>query len=337
MKIISFITIIILLASNLYPQSKGGYWSFSDNGNDTADWDTNNNEGTLVSSANYSSANGNNGLYLNLDTIGGHDYLIVEDEDDLDFDKENIGISFWIYPKILNDVHFIVNKGDQYTSPKTTNYSVRISNNKNIEFLIRDQNDKAQKVASTFTVTVDTWQFFAVYYDFQNKIVHFWNSNTTNPYESIAFETEPIANNDPLAIGSRYKSEPPNSSVKDFEGWIDEVRISGRQEDLFPAQQLDISEENGSKENAQFTIYPNPINRHDSGTNISFNFGIMPDEKFVLKLYSLLGKEIYSKSYNSIEAKNQFNLPIKDLNTGLYFVSLIYPHRIHTTKLLILK
>lgn len=336
MKLLSKILIFIILSSIIFSQSKGGFWNFSGDGSDTAEWDNFNNTGTLVSSANYGSANGNNGSYLNLEAIGGNDYLIVEDEDDLDFDKENIGISFWIYPTSLSDVHFIINKGDQYISPKTTNYSVRISKSNNIEFLIRDQNDQAQKVASTFTVTVDAWQFVAVYYDFSNKVVHFWNSNTIDPIESIAFESEPIANNDPLAIGSWYKSVPHNSSVKDFEGWIDEVKISGRQEDLFP-KQLGIREENGSKVNNQFTVYPNPINRHESGTNISFNFGIMTNENFVLKLYSLLGKEIYSKSYNSIESKNQYSLPIKNLNTGLYFVSLIYPHNIQTTKLLILK
>ncbi len=266
-----------------------------------------NNTGTLVSSANYGSANGNNGSYLNLEAIGGNDYLIVEDEDDLDFDKENIGISFWIYPKLLNDVHFIINKGDQYVSPKTTNYSVRISKSNNIEFLIRDQNDQAQKVASTFTVTVDAWQFVAVYYDFSNKVVHFWNSNTIDPIESIAFETEPIANNDPLAIGSWYKSVPQNSSVKDFEGWIDEVRISGRQEDLFP-NQLGIRDENGSKENALFAIYPNPINEfviiENSGPSIILS----------LQFFDRLGRLVLE-----VES-NPSLVNVSRLNTGLFLL-----------------
>lgn len=337
MKNLINIMIFIILSSIIYPQGKGGFWTFSGgDGSDTAEWDSVDNNGTLVNSAHYSSQNGNNGSYLNLDAIGGNDYLIVEDDADLDFNNENIGISVWIYPKSLTDVHYIINKGDQYVSPKTTNYSVRISKNKTIEFLIRDQNDQAKKVASTFTVTEDAWQFIAVYYDFSNKVVHFWNSNTADPNESIAFEVEPLGNNDPLAIGSWYKSEPQNSSVKDFEGWIDEVRISGRKEDLFP-KQLGIHEENGSKENPLFTIYPNPINRHTTRSSISINFDYVFNEKFVIKIYSLLGKEIYSKSYNSVSANNHFSLPIKNLNAGLYFVSLINPYRTQTTKLLILK
>ena len=126
---------LIIMSTIIYPQSKGGFWSFSGNGDDSATWDNNNNGGTLINSASYQTNGGRSGNYLSLDTIAGKDYLLVNDDDDLDFDNENIGISLWMYPTSITDVHFIINKGDQYTNPKTTNYSLRISKTNNIEFV----------------------------------------------------------------------------------------------------------------------------------------------------------------------------------------------------------
>jgi len=70
---------------------------------------------------------------------GGGKNLII-----IDFDNENIGISAWIYPLVIGDnVHWILNKGDQFTNPKTTNYSLRLSKSGNLEFLIRNSQNKA--------------------------------------------------------------------------------------------------------------------------------------------------------------------------------------------------
>lgn len=328
---------LIFISTYLYSQSKGGYWSFSGNGNDTAEWDNNNNIGTLIAPALYSSDNGINGTYLSCDVIGANDYFLIGDDPDLDFESENVGISVWINPSVLNDVHYIVNKGDQYVQPKTTNYSLRISKSNNLEFLIRDQANQAQKVASSFTISINAWQFIAVYYDFDNKIVYFWNDPDTDPIDSITFEVRPISNNAPLVIGSWYKSQPPNSSVKDFEGWIDEVRISGRKEDIFPNQQLDIASEKESLAELRFSLYPNPISKSNSSNSIKINFYVNENSEFLLKVYSILGREIYSKSFKSIDTNSQFNLPVKNLNSGIYLVSLINSNRTQTKKLLILK
>lgn len=338
MQNLKFVLITLIIICTISHAQKGGYWSFSGNGDDTATWDNSDNPGNLINSASYSSDSGNNGSYLKLDTVGANDYFLITDDPDLDFDNENIGISFWIYPTLLNDVHYIINKGDQYISPKTTNYSVRISKTKNIEFLIRDQDDQAKKVASTFVITEGAWQFIAVYYDFTNKVVYFWNENKSEANESIVFEIIPISNNDPLAIGSWYKSQPANSSVKDFEGWIDEVRISGRKDDLFPSQPtVGIESEKESKADLQFNLYPNPVSKSNGMNNIKLNFNIANNDEYLIKVYSILGREIYSKSFNSIETDFQFNLPIKNINSGIYFISLINAERTQTKKLLILK
>lgn len=338
MKYFPKLMFIVTICSIVFSQNKGGYWSFSGNGDDTAGWDSVNNSGTLINSASYSSTNGNDGSYLKLDTIGDHDYLLIQDDIDLDFDTENIGISMWIYPTSINDVHYIINKGDQYVQPKTTNYALRISNSKKIEFLIRDQNDQAQKVSSSFVISENIWQFIAIYYDFINKIVYFWNDPDTEPKDSIAFEVQPIFNNAPLAIGSWYQSQPPNSSVKDFEGWIDDVRISGRKDDIIPSQQtVGIASEKESHAELRFSLYPNPISKSNSSNSIKINFYMNENSECLLKVYSILGREIYSKSFKSIDTNSQFNLPVKNLNSGIYFVSLINSNRTQTKKLLILK
>ncbi len=325
-----------IFVSVLYTQSKGGFWSFSANGDDNADWDSVNNAGTLINSAHFSSENGISGSYLDLETPGGYDYFLVEDDPDLDFNSENIGISLWIYPKIINNVHFLVTKGDQFISPKTTNYALRIQTTKKIEFLIRDANDQAHYVSSNFTIETGQWQFIAAYYDYNSQVVHFWNENTTNPTESIVFDKVPLMNDDPLAIGAWYRSDTQKPSIKDFEGWIDEVRISSRQEDLFP-NNLRVKDEKGLNKHTNFSIYPNPISKNTYNANVSFKVEFLPNEKYKIKIYSILGKEIYSRTFNADEKTAPFHLPIKDLKTGMYFVSIINQHRTQTTKLLILE
>ena len=44
--------LIMLLAGGAFAQSKGGRWSFENNGDDTADWDQLSNSGTLQNQAN---------------------------------------------------------------------------------------------------------------------------------------------------------------------------------------------------------------------------------------------------------------------------------------------
>ena len=164
-----FRIVIVLLAlafpSQILPQSKGGCWQFENNGLDTGDWDNVDDAGSLTGGASFQDEPPlEEGVaYLFLDGTLSHNCFLVQDNPDLDFDNEDIAISAWIFPTLLNDVHFIITKGDNHENPMTTNYALRISKAMNLEFLIRDASNKAQTAASSFTIPLNQWTFVAVF------------------------------------------------------------------------------------------------------------------------------------------------------------------------------
>ena len=160
------LTLILFIATTAWTQDKGGRWQFEDNGSDTADWDNQDDPGILQADATYrlgGAAEGN--FYLFIDTLSTIDYFKIDHSADLDFTDEDIGISMWIYPIILNGVHYLLNKGDQFLTPKTTNYALRISSDKKLEFLIRDPIVDAKKVLPVSLYSANQWTFVAAYYD----------------------------------------------------------------------------------------------------------------------------------------------------------------------------
>jgi len=270
----------------VWSQDKGGRWQFEGNGDDTADWDTQNDTGNLQGAATYSNidpAEGESCLWLTPDAI--NDYFRIDDSDDLDFTDEDIGISMWIYPVIINEVHFLVNKGDQYPVQKTTNYSLRISNDDRLEFLVR-VNNVAQNVASSFTIPVNQWTFIAAFYDYSAGKVYMWNSLTSTPTDTLDFNQPLIPNNDPLSIGAWYRSDPEDPAHRDFNGRMDDVRISGSLENILP---VTAGIENHE---TPFTFdlkqnYPNPFNPK---TTITYELHMT--NEIELSIYNLLGQKI---------------------------------------------
>src|SRR5574342_312089 len=121
--------LLLCLSTMAYSQSKGGRWQFENDGLDTATWDTVDDNGALQNLAGFDTQSPlqEGSAYLWLDSANVNDFFRVEDSNDLDFTNESIGISAWIYPLVFERVHFIVTKGDQLPVPKTTNYSLRIS------------------------------------------------------------------------------------------------------------------------------------------------------------------------------------------------------------------
>ncbi|MEJ2052250.1 MAG: hypothetical protein P8Y60_20870 [Calditrichota bacterium] len=136
LKILAIILFLSVIFTSSFAQSKGGRWQFENNGFDTADWDNVSDDGSLQANASYSSVPPlQEGIaYLFLDTADVYDYFKVEDSNDLDFTDENIALSAWIYPLVINDVHFLINKGRQDSNPKTTNYALRNHTGKPVDF-----------------------------------------------------------------------------------------------------------------------------------------------------------------------------------------------------------
>ena len=319
----------ILYSSSIFSQSKGGRWRFENNGYDTADWDNFANDGTLQGIASYSAAAPlQEGVaYLSIEDVSTHNYLLIEDSNDLDFNDENIGISLWLFPTSIDGtVQFILNKGDQYPQPKSTNYSLRVSKTNNLEFLIRDANDKARKVASRFTISENQWTFVAVFYDFAASKVYMWNQAAEIPVDTLDFSESIFSNDAPLAIGSWYTSDPLSPSTNDFHGRIDDVRISGRLQDIFPIQSSvgQYESEGLNQLPAQMQIFPNPISLSGGNKSIKINTNLQMNEPVSITIYNLLGQIIFNRSlegYTSHTLRWDLTNNNGDIvNTGIYFV-----------------
>ncbi len=327
-------TLCILWASQmlLFAQSKGGRWEFENNGFDTAEWDAAENTGMLQNQASFGSelplAQGS--FYLLLDSSEVHDYFQVTDDSDLDFTDEDIAISLWIYPFVLDDVHYLINKGRQDSNPKTTNYALRIANNtRKFEFLIRDANNQAQRVSSSFAIEENQWTFVAVFYDFSESTVYMWNDPEAPPPDTLAFAQSFFANDDPLAIGTWYRNDPAAPTIKDFEGRIDDVRISGRLSDVLPAataippRELPVN----TVSEASLEVYPNPSSLARNQANIKIHLTSPGRSRADLVVYNILGQEVFRRPLPAAADGRIVSWKFSDnqgrrIPAGIYFVRL---------------
>ncbi len=334
------------MLSSLFSQSKGGRWQFENNGFDAADWDNHDDIGTLQNGAIYLTqpVPPEGSAYLFLDSAQNYNYFKIPDNNDLDFDNENMGISAWIYPLVINDVHFIVNKGRQDSNPKTTNYALRISLEKKLEFLIRDANNQAQKIASSFTIPENQWTFVAAYYDYAQSKVYMWNNPNSSPVDTLTFSQDFFSNNDPLSIGGWYNAIPATPVVKEFEGGIDDVRISGRLEDILPpTTSITLKPQIEHQGNSILTqVFPNPVNLHQNMVTISVRFLNNPTGPVHVKVYNILGQMIFQSVLMNSVTGTTVNWNLQDaggnkINTGVYFVHINAPQFSKVSKLVIVK
>lgn len=336
--------LLLFFSSTAISQSKGGRWQFENHGMDTAAWDALGDVGTLQNQASFSAVAPlqEGGAYLWLDSANVHDFFLIDDSDDLDFDNESIGISAWIYPVLFERVHFIVNKGDQLPTPKTTNYSLRISESKKLEFLIRDANDRAHRVTSSFTISVNQWTFIAAFYDFNAHKVYLWN-NPAQAVDTLNFDQPLLSNDDPLAIGSWYRSDPSTPSTTDFEGRIDDVRISGRREDLFP-QATAVARDDGlaAAVPSEMQVYPNPVFLSGEAGNRIVQFTSSLASVHALAVYDVLGRTVFTASSNSSSQPFRFAWNLRNQNgeflqTGIYWVRITNGRNFLTKKFYVIR
>lgn len=326
-------------------QSKGGHWKFDNDSIDSATWDLIEDTGILYQPAYFSDTDPvpDFGYFLGLDSLNAFDFFRVDDSNDLDFDNENIGISAWIKPLVLNNVHFLVNKGVQDANPKTTNYAIRISRTNELEFLIRDTNNKAKVAASGIIISEGKWTFVAAYYDYGAKKVHFWNEPVEQAFSSVDFNQDFFSNNDPLGIGawSTYDSLAPTNS--NFEGDIDDVRISGRLEDILPV--LSPVHHNNAvaqkNTNESLEIYPNPVSISGSGGQIRFRLKSTSTQFYHYTIYNVLGQLVYrgssdNKSKNLNIQWNIHNNTGYQIHTGIYFIEFKGKHNRLVSKFLVI-
>ncbi len=321
---LSILLFTILLTSTAMSQNKGGRWQFEGNGEDSALWDVIQNNGYLQGTASFTATMSapEGSFCLWLDSASVFDYLKIEDQAELDFENENIAISAWVYPTVLNDVHFILNKGTQTNTAKATNYAVRIAKSRKLEFLIRDNNNQAQTAASSFTIPLNQWTFVAVYYNYSAGKVYFWHQPSGSPIDSLAFRHDYFSNDGPLSIGSWYRDDAAAPSIKDFEGGIDDVRISSHQEDLF-ATFSDVQEKGmpAMPTTMSYQIFPNPLYLAESDAiKIRGN-----TTTAAVSIFNLLGQKVFESRLNPGQTIlwQLRNLQGVGVHSGLYLVQFV--------------
>ena len=336
MKPIFTLFFLLILINNCLSQSKGGRWQFENNGYDSADWDSLDNNGVLIDLASYGQADPlqEGSSYLWLDTTRIYNYLKIGDSNDLDFSDENIGLSAWIYPIELNTTHFFINKGVQDAIPKTTNYSLRVSKTKKLEFLFHNSGG-TQKVESSFTIPLNQWTFVAAYYDFGEQKVYMWDNPLTDAVDTIDFAQSFSPNDGPLAIGARYVDIVSTPSKNNFKGRIDDVRISGRMADIIP-EEVDALKYLEMNTITSFQLrqnFPNPFNPR---TLISF---FLPQAQYVsLEIYDNRGKLVSTiLEQNLSQGDHQIIWDGYQYASGIYYYQLKSAHFTQTKKMIYLK
>jgi hypothetical protein len=69
--------------------------------------------------------------------------------------------------------------------------------------------------------------------------------------------------------------------------------------------------------NQSITVFPNPAQN-----NLYFNSSININEPIKVSVFMGNGKMIYEKKFSSISQKNDYELPIKDLQLGIYYIEI---------------
>ncbi len=329
--IILGIGINIFITNCLFAQSKGGRWQFENNGDDTADWDQVNNNGSLSGDAFYGNVPPliEGTFYLSIADTNQYSFFFVPDNYELDFSNEDVAISAWIYPVTVNEpTQFVVIKGDHEANPGTNNYALRLQGD-HLNFIIRDNNDQAHYVSSTFAIPINQWTFVAAFYDCSDSLVYLWNQPVAEATDTLFFNYSLFPNTNRLNIGAWGQE-----GYRRFYGRIDDVRISGRLEDVIPystkinIKPLSITEDFQLQQN-----YPNPFN---ATTLISFSLPI--PQVVSLKVYDNQGRVIETLINNLMPVgKHKVLFDAGELASGFYFYQLKSERYLQTKKMLLIK
>jgi len=340
----NYIFPLLLLSTIVIAQNKGGHWQFENNGDDTAVWDQTANTGEPVNQAAYGAETPlqERSYYLNLDPDVTASFRIP-DNHDLDFANENIAISMWIYPLGFSTTQFLITKGIQNTNPKSNNYALRLeASSGKLSFLIRAANNQARVVTSTFSVPTNEWTFVAVFYDYTNEKVYFWNSMSTLPVDTVAYAEAFFPNDGPLEIGSWYTSD--GAGVKHFAGRIDDIKLSSRLTDAIPGADLAIEDHPGyraSNNPGSIGLYPNPVSLSGNRRGLTIQLNAV-HEPSTLIVYNLLGQEmlrevVWGNSSNSLVQWPIADLVDRQFSTGIYFIVRQKPGGLAVRKFTIVK
>ena len=318
--------------NTVFAQNKGARWQFENNGNDSASWDQNNNNGLISGSASYSGSvpliEGD--YYLSLEDTANFGVFRAADDPELDFNNENIAISLWVYPVPGQDnPQFLLIKGNRTGNVKTNNYAMRL-NNGYLEFLVHDSTGIPFAATSSFPVSNGQWTYLAVYYDYSSSVVYLWNDLSSAPEDTISFNAGLLPNNDSLYIGTSGKN-----GLKRFWGRIDDVRLGSTYEQIQGTGTF-IEIYNDKTLNRQFLLYQNYPNPFNASTNISFY--LEKQGTVCINIYNVLGELIANLLDRELgTGSHNYRFDASELPTGIYFYKIIYQNNSETKSMLLIK
>lgn len=315
-----------------FAQNKGARWQFENNGEDSADWDLNNNNGILSGDASYSSSAPliEGDYYLSLEDSANFGVFRTGDDPELDFNNQSIAISLWIYPVQGQDnPQFLLIKGNRSGNNKTNNYAIRL-NNSYFEFIVHDSIGTPATAASSISVPNNQWTYLAVYYDYNNSTVYFWNDPTSAPIDTIEFNAGLLPNNDSLYIGTSGKN-----GLKRYWGRIDDVRLGSTYDEIWGSG-TNVESLNNQTLSSQYVLYQNYPNPFNPATNISFK--LEKQGMVCIDIYNVLGEKISNLINRELEAGfHLYRFDGSGLPAGIYFYKIIYQNEAETKSMILLK
>jgi hypothetical protein len=221
---------------------------------------------------------------------------------------------------------------------------LRISEGKNLEFLIRDANDRAHRVTSSFTIPLQQWTFVAAFYDFQAQKVFMWNDPAGPAADTLHFNQPLLSNDAPLTIGTWYRNDPASPSINDFEGRIDDVRLSGRWQDLFPPMTAVGSPTAAvaAALPAELHVFPNPVTANNQRASGNVHFTAQLAHVTSIAIYNVLGETVFETSTRHPAQSFHFEWNLHDqnghvLHTGIYWVRISNGHSFLTKKFFVMR
>ncbi|MFB0516198.1 MAG: LamG-like jellyroll fold domain-containing protein [Candidatus Neomarinimicrobiota bacterium] len=321
------------LSGTLFAQSKGGRWQFEMNGNDTADWDQVDNNGSLSGNALYGSDDPlqEGSYYLALEDTGQYDHFYVPDSYDLDFGNGDIALAAWIYPETVEPTtQYLVVKGDHEATPyKTNNYALRLAG-AYLNFNVADASGTSMKVVSSFTVQIEQWNFVAAFYDYSDSVVYLWKEPGVAPTDTCFFNADLVTNANRLYIGAWGQE-----GYRKFTGRIDDMRIGTRVEEIMESS-IAVREAAvvpGPKIFRLKQNYPNPFNPE---TIIAFD--LLRNEHVSLDVYSILGRKVATLVDQKMNAGSYaFPFDAADLASGFYFYRIQAGHENEVRRMVLMK
>lgn len=328
---ILLIGIFTVIPEVMFAQSKGGRWQFENHGDDTADWDQVNNDGSISGNAFYGNESplieGN--YYLSVGDTNQYSFFYVPDNYELDFSNEDIAISARIYPVTINEpTQFIVIKGDHEANPKTNNYALRLQGD-HLNFIVVDNTGQAHFVLSSFVIPTNQWTFVAAFYEYSESLVYLWNEPINEATDTLSFNYPLFPNTSRLYIGTWGQE-----GYRRFYGRIDDARISDRLEDIIPNPTNINGNPSTVIKNVQlYQNYPNPFN---ATTLISFSLPIT--QVVSLTVYDNQGRVIETLINKQMPAgRHKIFFNASELASGIYFYQLKSERYLKTKKMLTIK